>query len=70
MKYIILVLSLTMFLSAGDFKYFKPDNRYQKIDNSFTIACDCGEPAKLYPYRGEDIPLAKTMPCPVNGCPS
>ena len=25
---------------------------------------DCGEPAELLPYNGEDIPLAKTFPCP------
>ena len=32
---------------------------------------DCGEPAQLLPYHGEDIPLAETFPCPEeekNGC--
>ncbi len=25
---------------------------------------DCGEPAELLPYYGEDIPMAQTFPCP------
>lgn len=70
MKYVISLFSMSLFLSAADFQPFQTQKNYQKIDKSFTLPCDCGEPAKLYPYRGEDIPLAKTIPCPVNGCPS
>jgi len=25
---------------------------------------DCGEPAELLPYNGEDLPIAETFPCP------
>jgi hypothetical protein len=70
MKYIISLLTMSLFLSAADFQALSKQNIYQKIDKEFTLPCDCGEPAKLYPYRGEDIPFTKTMPCPVNGCPS
>lgn len=70
MKYVLSLFTMSLFLSAADFQAFTGKNIYQKIDKAFTVPCDCGEPAKLYPYRGEDIPLAKTIPCPVNGCPS
>jgi len=68
MKYFMTLLSFSLLLSAGDFKTFNVEKRYQQIDKEFTEPCNCGEPAKLYPYRGEDIPFAKTMPCPLNGC--
>lgn len=68
MKYIITLLILSSFLSAADFQTLKISNKYQKMDKSFTLPCNCGEAALLYPYRGENIPFAKTFPCPNNGC--
>jgi hypothetical protein len=68
MKYFILLLCFNTLLLAGDFRKPSQDIQYKAIDDKFTMDCNCGSPAILLPYNGEDIPLAKTVPCPYNGC--
>lgn len=68
MKFLILLLTLTSLLLATDFRSFTTTKQYKAMDEKFTLNCDCGIPAKLLPYHGENIPLAKTEPCLSNGC--
>jgi len=67
MKYFfILILTTTTFLfSGGDFFPVKLTTKFEKMDRD---VCDCGTPAVLLPYNGEDIPIAKTEPCLDDGC--
>jgi len=78
MKFLILLLTLSNFLLAGDFPSTSENiNHYKQMDKSYDESelntkkdCDvCGTPAILLPYHGEDIPLAKTFPC-IKGCPT
>jgi len=52
--------------------YSSDKPQFLAIDYSHSKCQDCGEPAQLLPYHGEDIPLAETFPCPqeeIQGCP-
>jgi len=80
MKFLILLLTLSSFLLAGDvistpksIKYYKQiDKSYDKLETKSEKKCDaCGgiPVAVLLPYHGENIPLAKTFPCSeIQGC--
>jgi len=72
MKFFILLISINCFLfSGGDFFVVQKLTKYEKMDNEKINRCqnDCGKPAKLLPYHGENIPIAKTFPCPLsNAC--
>ena len=67
MKYFILFFFCQTLLFAGDITNSSKAIQYKLIDKSFTLNCDCGIPAELLPYNGENIPMAKTMPC-LSGC--
>jgi len=72
MKPILLLISINSFLfSGGDFLLVQKVTKYEKMDNAKADGCKngCGTPAKLLPYHGENIPIAKTFPCPFsNAC--
>ena len=78
MKFLILLLSMSYFLLAGDFfSTSKTINNYKQVDKAYDESeittmnnCNtCGVPAVLLPYNGENIPIAKTFPCtPIKGC--
>jgi hypothetical protein len=84
MKFLILlVLSLSTIFAGGDIhptKVYKKSvaevyktQKPKKLAIGYTKPkCeDCGEPAELLPYNGEDLPEAETYPCPLvdkNGC--
>ena len=77
--FIIFTISITILFSGGNFSTSKYKKLYQKGTQQKEIVSkhkkmaigyikpkcqDCGEPAELLPYHGEDLPEAKTYPCP------
>jgi hypothetical protein len=72
MKFLMLLVIVNTFLfSGGDFFSVPKLTKYEKMDNNMLNGCKngCGEPARLLPYHGEDIPIAPTFPCPFsNAC--
>jgi hypothetical protein len=78
MKFLLILLTLSSFLLAGDvFSTNEAVEHYKQIDKNYDKSnkvtkkdCDtCGTPAILLPYNGEDIPSAKTFPCSsIKGC--
>lgn len=66
MKYFFILITTTIFIFAGgDFFPVELTTKFEKMDRD---ACDCGTPAQLLPYNGEDIPMAETEPCLDDGC--
>lgn len=84
MKFLILlVLSLSTLFAGGDIRptkvYKKSAGEAYRTQKPEKLAVgyikpkceDCGEPAELLPYNGEDLPEAETYPCPAvdkHGC--
>jgi hypothetical protein len=76
---ILLLLNLSFLFAGGDLLTINPQSKFDKV-KYFSISkeakkmlqkgksCNCGTPAILYPYYGEDIPIAKTEPCLDLGC--
>ena len=65
--FILLVTTLSLSFGGGDLFKVDPITKFEKMDNK---SCNCGVPAKLLPYNGEDIPTIKSEPCPTNACES
>jgi len=68
----IYIFSISFLFAGGDIhvdnsiKYKDKTSKYEKLAIGYTKPkCeDCGEPAELLPYNGEDLPEAETFPCP------
>jgi len=68
MRYFLFITTtISLSFAGGDFFKVEPLTKYEKMDNSKS-SCNCGTPAKLLPYNGEDIPIIKSIPCPTNAC--
>ena len=81
--FILLTLSLSILFAGGDIRptkvYEKSVGETERVQKPKKLAVgyikpkceDCGEPAELLPYNGEDLPEAETYPCPTadeKGC--
>jgi hypothetical protein len=68
MRYFLLqIVAISLSFAGGDFFKVEPITKYEKMDKSQS-SCNCGIPAKLLPYNGEDIPIIESEPCPNNAC--
>jgi len=66
MRYFLLpIFFVSLSFAGGDFFNIEPITKYEKIDNTL---CNCGVPAELLPYNGEDIPTIESEPCPNSSC--
>jgi len=66
MRYFLLpILLFSLSFGGGDIFEIEPIAKYETVENS---SCNCGVPAELLPYNGEDIPDAITEPCIANAC--
>jgi hypothetical protein len=72
--FLISILSISFLFGGGDIRvdkkhieYKDKAPKYEKLAIGYIKPkCngDCGEPAELLPYNGEDLPEAETFPCP------
>jgi len=65
--FLLLITTISLSFGGGDFFRVEPITKYEKMDNS-NSSCNCGTPAELLPYNGEDIPIIESEPCPNNAC--
>ena len=63
--FLLLIITFSLSFGGGDFFKVEPITKYEKMDSS---GCNCGVPATLLPYNGEDIPTIESEPCPNNAC--
>jgi hypothetical protein len=62
---VVLIFFLSSLFGGGGVGSIDIITKYEKQDIKDANHCEtCGEPAKLLPYNGEDIPEAQTYPCP------
>ena len=72
--FLIFILSISFLFGGGDIRVDDTVEYeiYDDIPKQEKLAIgymkpkckDCGEPAKLLPYNGEELPEAETFPCP------
>ena len=63
--FMMLMLFISSLFAGGSVGSVDVVTKYEKMDMKLANPCEtCGEPAELLPYNGEDLPEAKTYPCP------